>query len=128
MTKKINQLPLVILAPLLLSCVSALDGSYKIFSIETGLIIPEKDAYLVKAECLIEMNKIPIPSSSYSASDCSNLVGFSAGLCSSGNQIRASEARRIVEDAQEQRKTVYDACLLVRGYRESWVVEQTPQQ
>ena len=111
-------------------CASIPNGSMQIADIESGLIITGDEILFVKAECLIEKNKIPIPNAVASIQQCHRssydgfASGFAEGLCKGGNARRQAEANRIRDNAIAERKEVYKACLLLKGYKEIWVADQ----
>ena len=108
-------------------CASVPNGSLQIVKIENGLIITGKEILLAKAECLLEKNKIPIPSAVASVQNCPTAPptdfgsGFAQGFCNAQNASRQAEANSIRDEAIAERKEVYAACLLLKGYHEIWV-------
>ena len=115
---------------LLSGCASAPKGSIQIMNIESGEIMFGKEVIIAKAECLLEKNKIPIPSAVASVQNCGSgvatdaLSGFAQGFCNGQNQARQAEAYSIRDAALAERKQVYEACLLLKGYQETWVADQ----
>jgi hypothetical protein len=120
---------LLITIGFLSGCASVPNGSLQIVNIESGLIITGNEILLAKAECLLEKNKIPIPSAVASVQNCPTAPptdfgsGFAQGFCNAQNASRQAEANSIRDEAIAERKQVYDACLLLKGYQEIWVAD-----
>ena len=104
-------------------------GSYELVDAETGIIALSDGARIARATCLIEKNKIPVPTIPSSESDCGaksdqyspGFAGFLAGACASNNLREREQARVAVKKAMAERSEVYDACLLVNGLKQVWI-------
>lgn len=131
--KRLFFLIMIMIIPIMSGCVSVPKGSTQISSIETGQIVSGQKVTIAKAECLLEKNKIPIPSAVASVQNCGSgeatdaFSGFAQGFCNGQNQARQAKANSIRDKALAERREVYNACLLLKGYREVWVAyEKSP--
>tara|TARA_S200000501_G_C20467743_1_gene587997 strand:- start:88 stop:480 length:393 start_codon:yes stop_codon:yes gene_type:complete len=92
--------------------------------LSSGEILPSDQAQLVDAKCIIEKNRVAIPSVAVARDDCSKVGegggfagGFARGICQGQNGKRLAKAEELQNTAMRERKKVYSACLTVAGVK-----------
>mgnify|MGYP001203547833 FL=1 len=92
--------------------------------LSSGELLPDDDAQLIDAKCIIEKNRVAIPSVAVARDNCSQIGegggfagGFAKGLCQGQNSKRLLKAEELQNRAIAEREKVYAACLTVAGVK-----------
>lgn len=123
-----------ILTASLFSCVTVPpEPTLVLVDADNAAPIARDRAITIEAACLIEMNKITIPnmpsrpvnvSSGNDNGSPSILGGFTAGASQASNYYERQRAREAISEAERQRDLVFEACLLSKGVKATYVLPE----
>ena len=110
----------------LISCVSPPPlGTWVLTNTKTGSAASGDQSRIIRAECLIEKNKITLPipreEERQKTSSTGGLGSFMAGASAVSNARQREEDREALAQAKAERSEVYEVCLLKGGLTEIWV-------
>lgn len=124
-----TKLLFIVISALSAGCVTEPTGTYELADAETGVIVSDVAARMVRANCLIEKNKISLPTQP-AKRNCKSkgetpLDSFMSGGCVGAalDEKYAYEAE--LRQARDDRAEVYSLCLLKDGLTEIWVPTPT---
>lgn len=119
----------IVISALSVGCVTEPTGTYELADAETGVIVSDVAAKMVRANCLVEKNKISLPTQP-AERNCKSkgengLDSFASGWCTASavNEQHAYKAE--LRQARDDRAEVYSLCLLQDGLTEIWVPTPT---
>jgi hypothetical protein len=111
---------------ILFGCNTAPTGAYQLADAKTGVVVSDLESRVIKADCLIEKNKMMLPiapqlSSCKSKEAKGPLASFMAGACGSDNLRQEKKYNTELLKAKKEREEVYSICLSKGGLSEIWV-------
>jgi hypothetical protein len=109
----------------LTGCAVVPSGTWELADSETGVVVTDVQSRTVRADCLIEKNKIMIPREP-GYNNCGGSSGFIAGACGGGNYNKLQAYKADLHQAKSERYEVYNICLLKSGLSEVWVPDSQP--
>ena len=111
---------------MLFGCAATTTGTYELANAKTGVIVSDVESRIIRANCLVEKNKInlPIPPQlvSCKSEQRNALSSFMAGACGSSNLRQQEQYNAVLLKTINEREEVYSICLLKDGLSEIWVV------
>ncbi|MDB3933771.1 hypothetical protein N9393_05510 [Luminiphilus sp.] len=122
---KANLSLLIVMSALSAGCVTEPSGTYELADAETGVIVSNLTARTVRANCLVEKNKISLPEER-AKRKCKNkgengLDSFASGWCVGAAIDEENAYKAELRQARDDRAEVYSVCLLKNGLTEIWV-------
>mgnify|MGYP006095145357 CR=1 FL=1 len=128
-----NRLKLTIVTAsilILFGCTTTPTGTYQLADAKTGVVVSDVESRVIRADCLVEKNKMMLPIAPQ-LSDCKsneangNVHAFTKAVCRSSIVGQRKNYDAELLKARNEREEVYSICLLKGGLSEIWVA--TPE-